>query len=110
MRCNKHLQSRKAAGDDPESISYTLLFVGKQEYLFQASALPVLGPSDADTVTYAPTDNILVLHSPERVHILHIWGICIINMILDPNQTYRIIRPTVLFQHALIFYIKAEKE
>lgn len=110
MRCNKHLQSRIAAGDDPESILYTLFFCRETGIFVQASALPVLGPSDADTVTYAPTDNILVLHSPERVHILHIWGICIINIILDPNQTYSIIHPTVLFQHALIFYIKAEKE
>lgn len=59
---HKHLQSRIAAGDDPESILHTLFFVGKQGYLFQASALPVYGPSDADTVTYAPTDNVLVLH------------------------------------------------
>lgn len=107
---HKHLQSCIAVGDDPECSLHTLFFVEKQEYLFQASGLPVLGPSDADTVPYAPTDNVLVLHSSERVHIAHIWGICTINIMLDPNQTYSIIHPTMLFQHALICYIKVEKE
>lgn len=103
---HKHLQSKIAAGDDPESILHTLLLVGKQQYLFHTSALP----SDADTITSAPTGKLLVLDSSERVHILHIWGICIMNIILYPNQTYSIIHPTMLFQHALICYIKAEKE
>lgn len=99
-----------AQAPSEQTLPYTLFFVGKQEYLFQAIALPAYSTSDADTITHAPTDILLVLDSSERVHILRIWGICILNITLDPNQTYSIIHPTMLFQHALICYIKAEKE